>query len=87
MKIVEMLLDSGADTSIMDRSQDPPLHTAIRTGEENLIQVGFSFMFVTDCIVINTGLIFAVSLGIKRRQLLNILTERRILNSYSSKWR
>ena len=36
-------------------------------------------MFVTDCIVINTGLIFAVSLGIKRRQLLNILTERRIL--------
>ena len=40
-KILEMLLVSGADTSIVDRSEDPPLHTAVRIGDENLIQVGF----------------------------------------------
>ena len=40
-KILEILLAAGADMSIVDRSQDPPLHTAVRIGDENLIQVGF----------------------------------------------
>lgn len=43
-KIVEVLLETGADTSLLDRSQDAPLHTAVRTGNANLVQVrcGFS---------------------------------------------
>ena len=38
-KIIVLLLESGADTSILDRSQDPPLHTAVRTGNETLVKV------------------------------------------------
>ena len=37
-KIIVLLLESGADTSILDRSQDPPLHTAVRTGNEMLVK-------------------------------------------------
>ncbi|XP_067028260.1 transient receptor potential cation channel subfamily A member 1-like [Acropora muricata] len=37
-KIIVLLLESGADTSILDRSQDAPLHTAVRTGNETLVK-------------------------------------------------
>lgn len=39
MKIIEMLLEAGADTSRLDESQDAPLHMAVRTGDENLVGV------------------------------------------------
>lgn len=38
-KIIVLLLESGADTSILDRGQDPPLHTAVRTGSDTLVKV------------------------------------------------
>ena len=42
MKVIEMLLEAGADTSLLDESQDAPLHTAVRTRDENLVKVGIS---------------------------------------------
>ena len=45
LKIVEMLLEAGADTSLLDRSQEAPLHTAVRTGNEKLIQVSYGVVF------------------------------------------
>ena len=47
VKILELLLESEADTSIVDRSQDAPLHSAVRSGKETLIEVGCSFIFVS----------------------------------------
>ena len=40
VKIIQLLLESGADTSLLDRSQDAPLHSAVRSGDEKLIEVG-----------------------------------------------
>ncbi|KAL9951639.1 hypothetical protein ACROYT_G044341 [Oculina patagonica] len=36
--IMEMLLEAGADTTRLDESQDAPLQTAVRTGDENLVR-------------------------------------------------
>ena len=36
---MEILLEAGADTTLLDRSQEAPLHTAVRTGNENLVKV------------------------------------------------
>ena len=46
VEIVEWLLAAGADISIVDRSKDAPLHTAVRTGNENLVKVAYIFLFV-----------------------------------------
>ena len=40
VKIMEMLLEAGADASILDESHDAPLHSAVRTRDENLVKVG-----------------------------------------------
>ena len=40
VKIIEMLLEAGADASLLDESHDAPLHTAVRTRDENLVKVG-----------------------------------------------
>ena len=40
VKIMEMLLEAGADTTRLDESQDAPLQTAVRSGDENLVRVG-----------------------------------------------
>ena len=42
VKIMEMLLEAGADTTRLDESQDAPLQTAVRSGDENLVRVGIS---------------------------------------------
>ena len=34
-----MLLEAGADTIILDESQSAPLHTAVRTRDENIVKV------------------------------------------------
>ena len=39
VKIIQLLLESDADTSLLDRSQDAPLHSAARSGNEELVQV------------------------------------------------
>lgn len=39
VKIMEMLLEAGADTTRLDESQDAPLQTAVRSGDENLVRV------------------------------------------------
>ena len=39
VKIMEMLLEAGADTTRLDESQDAPLQTAVRSGDENLVGV------------------------------------------------
>ena len=39
MKIMEMLLEAGADTTVLDESQSAPLHTAVRTRDENIVKV------------------------------------------------
>ncbi|XP_078354244.1 transient receptor potential cation channel subfamily A member 1-like [Oculina patagonica] len=36
--IMEMLLEAGADTTRLDESQEAPLQTAVRTGDENLVR-------------------------------------------------
>ena len=55
VKIVELLLESGADTSLLDRSQDAPLHSAVRSGKEALIEVSCSFIFVMLFLRISRG--------------------------------
>ena len=40
VKIMEMLLDAGADTTVLDESQSAPLHYAVRTRDENIVKVG-----------------------------------------------
>ncbi|XP_078354215.1 transient receptor potential cation channel subfamily A member 1-like [Oculina patagonica] len=35
---MEMLLEAGADTTRLDESQEAPLQTAVRTGDENLVR-------------------------------------------------
>ena len=37
--IVEMLLNKGADVQAQDERKDTPLHTAVRVGDERILQV------------------------------------------------
>ena len=37
--IVEMLLAANADVTVLDESQDSPLHTAVRAGDERIVKV------------------------------------------------
>ena len=39
VKIVEMLLKSGADVKATDERGDTPLHTAVRVGNEDIVAV------------------------------------------------
>ena len=39
VKIMEMLFGAGAKIYLLDESQDSPLHTAVRTGDENFVRV------------------------------------------------
>ncbi|KAL9951616.1 hypothetical protein ACROYT_G044315 [Oculina patagonica] len=38
VRIMEMLLEAGADTTRLDESQDAPLQTAVRSGDETLVR-------------------------------------------------
>ena len=37
--IVEILLNKGADVQAQDERKDTPLHTAVRVGDERILQV------------------------------------------------
>jgi len=38
--VVQLLLSGGADVRVRDERSDTPLHTAVRTGDERILQVG-----------------------------------------------
>lgn len=41
LRIVEIIVSSGADIQVQDERGDTPLHTAVRTGDESILQVGY----------------------------------------------
>ncbi|CAH3129504.1 unnamed protein product [Pocillopora meandrina] len=43
VKIMEMLFGAGAKIYLLDESQDSPLHTAVRTGDENFVRTLLRF--------------------------------------------
>lgn len=47
-KVVDMLLQYGADVTVTDDAGDTPLHTAIYVGSERLVMVSISAIIVTS---------------------------------------
>lgn len=47
-KVVDMLLQYGADVTVTDDAGDTPLHTAIYVGSERLVTVSISAIVVTS---------------------------------------
>lgn len=39
LRIVQMLLSKGANVQVQDERGDTPLHTAVRVGDEKILQV------------------------------------------------